>query len=183
MLPNLLAPSRIIENLAGDNVMVVHEDPELREILVELEGFLESQSILTLATSSAGAPYATPLFYCYERPLRRLLFVSNPASQHCRELAGNPTVAAGIYRDTVRPEEIRGVQIVGIARQLGANEQSLAQQLFSARHPQTRAKLSERSDERFFELRVQWAKFTDNTRGFGYKQTVRFVPGPVQLLR
>jgi uncharacterized protein len=134
----------------------------LRELLLE-------RSVLCLATVSRGGPWCAPLFFAPIDGGRALVFVSDPGSRHCRELAADPRAAAAVHLESSAMREIRGVQLVGRVQALAGAEERRARAAFLRRHPHAAGRLAERPRERFFAFAIARAKVTDNRRGFGYK--------------
>src|SRR5262245_48161132 len=135
---------------------------QLRELLFE-------RSVLCLATISRAGPWCAPLFYAPIDGGRALVFVSDPGSRHCRELAADPRAAAGVHLETAVAKEIRGVQLVGRVQALAGASERRARAAFLRRHPLAAGHLAERPRERFFAFAIARAKVTDNRLGFGYK--------------
>lgn len=146
----------------------------LRELLFE-------RSVLCLASTSSAGPWCAPLFFAPLDGGRSLVFVSDPGSRHCRELAADPRAAAAVHLETTATREIRGVQLVGRVEALAGAAERRARVAFLRRHPRAAAVLAERPRERFFAFAIAAAKVTDNRRGFGFKAEYDLgVPGVLE---
>ena len=144
--------------------------------------FLAAHHVLSLATFGSSGPHATNLFYACDG--LALVWVSEPDTQHSRDIEADPRVAATVAPDYSDFEDIRGVQIAGAARRIVAADERmrhLAQ--LEARYPflgQLAAgplKLRE-AYARTAVYRLQPARLVliDNTKGFGHKETLELSP-------
>ena len=115
---------------------------------------------MTLATSRAGFPYATPLFYAYDAECNRFIFASGMETEHTRQMIENPSVAAGIYLETDTVGMIRGVQCLGTVVPADDTDKKT----YFGRFPYARAMLPT-----LWRLEPLWMKLTDNRLGFGKK--------------
>jgi len=147
--------------------------------LAEFEAYaralLERVPAMTLATSSAGVPWATDVYFAaagYE-----LLFFSSPASRHCRNLDANPACAATVHPESTTWQEIRGLQMEGTAAPLGAAEQAGAISSYVAKFPFAEAVLTDRRSVALWAFRPARIRYLDNALGFGVRYGVRIVSG------
>jgi uncharacterized protein YhbP (UPF0306 family) len=145
-----------------------------------LGAFLAAQNTLTLATTNAdGSPHACDLFYvladdaCY--------FLSDPTTRHVQNLARAPRVSATIHGASQGWQDIRGVQIVGIAARVDARaERTRAFAQYLAKYAFVRETLPNvemlgRTHEVFgvidlYKLAPRWIRWIDDTQGFGHKE-------------
>lgn len=132
--------------------------------------FLEAQSTLALATIGPdGRPQTAPVFYVSDAGWR-FYWLSSPDSRHSRNLARHPDVAASIYPAVWRPEEIRGLQIEGVARALhdpGWREDIVARYVEKfALPPEFQAEVERQT---LYLLEPRWMRWLDNSVRFGYK--------------
>jgi len=143
---------------------------------------LASNRTMTLASAGANGPWAAPVFYA-ERfgadGALRLVFVSSPASRHAVDLAFDGRVAAAVHDDAHDWQAIRGVQLAGRVRALGADELHEAQRLYAAKFPvigdpaQAPEPIARAlSHARWFVLVVERAFLTDNTVAFGKREEI-----------
>jgi uncharacterized protein YhbP (UPF0306 family) len=135
---------------------------------------LEQQSTVALATGDdRGEPHCAPLFYVSDEDYR-LYWFSSPRSQHSKNLKRDARAAATVYAPTDEWKEIRGLQMRGEA--------------YVVRDRVLRRKIAERYVERFrlggtfapamaatrlYCFEPSWIRYLDNTRGFGYRCTVK----------
>ena len=146
---------------------------------------LSERWVLALSTTNAAGPYTTPLFYAVDADGSavgergpRLLFVSDPETEHGRMLGDGPTlVSAAVYLESKDVAELRGVQLRGYVsrqRSLGATESSRLTSLYLRAHPVARAALESSSPPSLYVLEIGWAKLTDNRLGFGTHRRVPY---------
>lgn len=153
--------------------------------------YLQRHNTMTIATCAGREPWAAAVFYVNDGFL--LYFLSDPGSDHCRQLTDNPTVALTIHEDYRDWREIKGLQIRGVAELL-ADEAEIreAWRLYLAKYPfvadwQRRlahlpgvagllelagaAGAARRLDAvRFYRVRALRVLYTDNARGFGHRE-------------
>ena len=148
----------------------------------QIGAFLAAHHVMSLATLGAGGPHATNLFYACDGLAP--VWVSEPDSQHSREIEADPRVAATVAPDYSDFALIRGLQITGAARRIVATDERmrhLAQ--LEARYPFLRQlaagppKLRD-AYARTAVYRLQPARIVliDNTKGFGHKETLDISP-------
>ena len=77
--------------------------------------FIGRHHVLTLATSSEGAPYCSNAFYCYDAERNLLIFTSDMATRHAQQMARNPCVAASVVLETKVVGRVEGLQLCGKA--------------------------------------------------------------------
>lgn len=77
--------------------------------------FLKKHHVLTLATSSEGAPYCSNAFYCYDAERNLLIFTSDMTTRHAQQMASNPCVAASVVLETKVVGRVQGLQLCGKA--------------------------------------------------------------------
>lgn len=122
--------------------------------------FLKKHHVLTLATSSEGAPYCSNAFYCYDAERNLLIFTSDMATCHAQQMARNPYVAASVVLETKVVGRVEGLQLCGKA----ARADEAARRAYLRRFPY--AALAELT---LWAIAPDFMKFTDNTLGFGKK--------------
>jgi uncharacterized protein YhbP (UPF0306 family) len=148
------------------------------ELGQQIGSFLAAHHVMSLASIGPGGPHATSLFYACDG--LALVWMSEPDTQHSREIEVDPRVAATVAPDCSDFAVIRGVQIAGTARRIVAADERmrhLAQ--LEARYPflaQLAAgppKLRE-AYARTAVYRLQPARIVliDNSKGFGHKGTL-----------
>jgi uncharacterized protein YhbP (UPF0306 family) len=153
-----------------------------KELGRQIGAFLAAHHVMSLATLGAGGPHATNLFYACDG--LALIWVSEPDSQHSREIEADPRVAATVAPDYSDFAGIRGLQISGAARRIvAASERGRHLAQMEARYPFL-AQLAagppklRKAYARTAVYRLQPARIVliDNTKGFGHKETLDISP-------
>jgi len=147
--------------------------------LADLQNFLREHHVMCLATGDPEGSHSAPLFYASAENGAALIFLSDPASRHGRNLAADPRASAGVYRETADITDVRGVQLRGTVERFraGSDAESEARRVYLGRFPDAAPLLRERPATAWYRYWILHAKLTDNRRGFGFKQ--RFEPsGP-----
>ena len=144
----------------------------------EIQLFLEMHHVMSLATYGAAGPHATNLFYACDG--LALVWVSEPDTQHSREIEADPRVAATVAPDYSDFAAIRGVQITGTARRILASDERMhhaalleERYIFLKQLATTPLKLREAfARTAVYRLRPARIVLTDNAKGFGHKETL-----------
>jgi len=139
----------------------------------EVGVFLATCRTLSLATvDEHGRPHAANVQYAVD-PRMRLVWVSSPKSEHSRHLERDPHVAGTIYGHDDRAQNIHGLQFHGTAERLtdpadcnAAWELYTGRFAFVAALPQFQELLQKQA---FYRLTLDWLRWIDNRRGFGWK--------------
>ncbi|OGZ30295.1 MAG: hypothetical protein A2931_02010 [Candidatus Niyogibacteria bacterium RIFCSPLOWO2_01_FULL_45_48] len=88
----------------------------------EVLKYLAENKLMSLATSSKnGGPWASTLFFAFDKNLN-ILFFSRPDTRHCKNILKNPRVALTINQNWGGLGSIKGLQISGVARRPMKNE-------------------------------------------------------------
>jgi CRP-like cAMP-binding protein len=121
--------------------------------------YLESHSLLTIATASKGGiPNATPAFYANDGVT--IYFSVAPGATTAKNVAQNPIAAVAITDPPESWGEARGVQIKGAVTQLDGADRDRAISLFSDRY----AFLGDAvSSSTFFRIDPHEVRYIDNT--------------------
>lgn len=136
--------------------------------LAALLDVLRETTTLTLATLDPdGTPRATPLYFA---PMEQgsLIFLSDPATPHARNLARSPAVAAAAYPEAAHWRAIRGVQLKGMVDRPEAAEAEDALGVYRRRFPFVDEVPAAIEGMAVYRLRPRWARLIDNRRGFGH---------------
>ena len=100
----------------------------------QIGAFLAAHHVMSLATFGSRGPHATSLFYACDG--LALVWVSEPDTQHSREIEADPRVAATVAPDYSDFAAIRGVQVAGTARRVvAADERTRHLAQLEARYP------------------------------------------------
>lgn len=143
--------------------------------------YLARHNTLTLATSDAGGPWATAVFYVNDG--FALYFLSDPLSRHGQSVTQDPRVAAAIHEDYQDWRTIQGVQLEGeVHRVTDEVEEVRARSLYFRKFPfavglsdpaQALPETVERVRRtRFYRIDPVRLLFIDNSRGFGTREEV-----------
>jgi uncharacterized protein YhbP (UPF0306 family) len=130
---------------------------------------LDETPAFTLATlDPGGAPRATPLFFAVDG--WSLVFLSDPNSQHSRNLQADPRCGAALYPPAADWRALRGLQMRGRARSLTEAESPHALQIYLRRFPFA-AELAQAVDSAAaYCFQPGWIRRIDNRLGFGFRQ-------------
>ena len=142
--------------------------------------FLDTNHVLSLATSGADGPHAANLFYA--RDGHHLMWVSDPGVRHSRELEADARVSATIAPDTSDHALIRGAQVHGAAHRVtdAAERSRLLSQLvaryaFLAKPRDAPPKMAAAFDAAgVYRLKPRRIVLIDNSLGFGHKDILDF---------
>ncbi len=138
--------------------------------------FLAEHHVMTLATAGPG-PHAAAVMYAHRE--FALYWVSDPETRHSQEIVATGEIAATINRDYADFTEIRGLQLSGPAAMLedGAAAEGLVElshkfpffEQFAGAQGKLAGALAKARVWRFDPARIV---FVDNSRGFGFKETL-----------
>lgn len=93
-----------------------HPDYSDQEISSSIGDILHSNILCSIATSRSGESYIHTAYYCFNNQME-FYFISDPATQHSKNINENPSVAIAVY-DSRQPwdNNKRGLQIFGRCR-------------------------------------------------------------------
>ena len=136
------------------------------ELPGEVDDFLQSHHVLTLATTSGGAPYACNCYYVFNPADASFVFLSNPETRHGREMAADARVAGTVHVEPPADQValIQGVQFTGRVQRL-AEEANGEREAYYAAVPYAK----DVPGGVFWKITCDFIKMTDNTVRFGYK--------------
>jgi len=154
------------------------ERKEERDAREHILAYIASHHVLTLATEHNHVPWAASLFYANDG--LTLYFVSDPETRHAQNIAANPHVAATIHEDYDDWRSIQGVQLEGACREItDPIESARARVVYASKFPFIADLLRAPRElgaafarARWYKIEPTWARFTDNTRGFGWKEVL-----------
>ena len=139
------------------------------QIMKEISKFIEKHNTLTLATVKKHDIYAAALFYVSVDKGSSLIFVSNPKSEHIKNLNYNQKCAATIQENNLDWENIKGIQLKGsieIADDKYWEDYLTTFEYISKSETLTKAM----KKVKLYKLEISWARFIDNSKGFGNKK-------------
>ena len=139
----------------------------------DINKFIQNHNTLTLATERNHEVFAAALFYVPVDDCKALIFVSNPKSDHIKNLEYNANCAATIQKNNLDWEKIKGIQIKGnieIAKdnywEEYLNEFDYISKSNTLKEAMKKVKL--------YKLKIEWTRFIDNTKGFGNKNEIKY---------
>ena len=139
----------------------------------EITTFLQKHNTLTLATERNHEVFAAALFYVSVDSGKALIFVSNPQSDHIKNIENNKKCAATIQENNLDWEKIKGIQIRGtieLAKEkywkIYLNEFEYISKSEKLKNAMKKVKL--------YKLNIKWARFIDNSKGFGSKNEIEY---------
>jgi uncharacterized protein len=135
---------------------------------------LRRHHVLTLSTTSDDGSWIAHCFYAFMPDQMAIVFTSDPATRHGREMLQNPNVSGGIMLETRIVGKIRGIQLTGQAFMCQSSDSVRAEAVgpslqecrtaYLKRFPYVIAMKPD-----FWFLQIDYAKLTDNRMGFGTK--------------
>jgi uncharacterized protein YhbP (UPF0306 family) len=140
---------------------------------------LFSLPALTLATTGPdGEPHAAAVYFVacevalYGATANlRLYFFSDPGSQHGQDLNHNPQAAAALFPLAHGWQDIRGLQLRGLAETIAAGaEWEAAWAAYAEKFPFVVGLRTEVARSSLYVFIPSWFRLVDNRRGFGYKE-------------
>ena len=141
--------------------------------------YLEQHTTLSLATCHNRQPWATDLFYASDDSCR-LYFVSSSKTRHCQHIAANPQVSVSISGNVSGWEEIKGLQLDGVAVVVPDSERARVAETYLAKFPALKKLhkaseiLSSFLESSFYQITPKWIRLIDNSKGFGHKDEMIF---------
>lgn len=144
--------------------------------------YLNTSSVLCLATVQGEQPWVAPVFYSVFGD--GLVFLSAPHTRHCQNIACNPRVSASIQKDYNDWQDIKGIQLEGSVVIVPDAHKPQVIERYSQKFPVTGEsappEIAKALDKiQWFQLKVQRLLYIDNSQGLGYRQEV----DPVALFR
>jgi len=145
----------------------------MNELRKRIEEFLAAHHVMSLATFGHNGPHAASLFYAYDS--FELIWISDPASRHSRDVDTEPRVAATVAPDYADFAQIRGLQIWGTARRIEQVERARYLRLLEARYAFLKFSGLKKMHDAYAKSAIYCLDpnrivLIDNTRGFGHKE-------------
>jgi uncharacterized protein YhbP (UPF0306 family) len=142
----------------------------LERELEPVRTLLDETTAMVLATRMPdGNPRATPVFFAVD-PSLRLLFLSDPKSVHCLNLARLSEASAALYPEEADWRRLRGVQMQGRATALAGTEADAARGVYAKRFPFVTQLAEALAASQIYAFHPTWVRLIDNRRGFGFQQ-------------
>jgi uncharacterized protein YhbP (UPF0306 family) len=129
-----------------------------------IETFIQSQTALSMATSTNDLPYCASCFYAYVVEKQALIFKSGKETQHIVAALHNKQVAGTILPDKLVTGSVKGIQFNGVFIEPEGAMLDEARKIYYQKYPFALAFSGE-----LWMIELSSIKFTDNTLGFGKK--------------
>lgn len=130
-----------------------------------IDRYVAGHHVVSLAASAENSVWAASVFYAFDVPGQRLLFVTSPTTTHGRLMLINPTVAATISTQGKDITKLRGIQLRGTSALLTGAEADCGRKLLAATSP-----VPIPVDVALWALAPTYIKMVDNSMGFGHKE-------------
>ena len=126
--------------------------------------FLKKHHVMTLCTCKDQQPWCANCFYAFNQQKMSLIFTSDFETRHVKEAMQNSKVSGNVVLETSVIGKIQGIQFSGELL-LPKDEIKLqVNSIYLKRFP-----FAILMDTNLWELRIDYAKMTDNRLGFGKK--------------
>lgn len=155
----------------------------------KLHGFLNSETVLTIATADACGAWSAPVLYVADTQAEpfELYFLSSSNSRHISGLPLSGSAAVSIYTEyTGAWQSIRGVQIHASITQVAESEKASIAQRYFARFPEVKALIDRPASEQetrigkafgkshFYRVTPSFVRFTNNSDSFAGRTEWQF---------
>lgn len=163
-------------------------DPQSSDLHRRLQSFLADQTTMTLSSvTDEGNPHSCDLFYAHTSKYA-FYFLSDPKTRHSQNIARMPRVSVTIHGLSRGWEDIRGVQMEGIAMRVSEPLERLrAFALYAGKYGFIKRWLTSVDTLgvmieglgviELYRFSPQWLRFIDNSLGFGHKDEINISTG------
>ena len=127
--------------------------------------FIRVNQVLTLACSLNDEPYCFNAFYAFVEHEGLIVFKSNLDTRHAEILQLNSKVSGTVIPEKIELMSLKGLQFTGEILPLINNFSTAAASAYYFRFPFAMA-----IPGQLWVVRLDWAKLTDNGKGFGHKE-------------
>ncbi|RYZ54190.1 MAG: hypothetical protein EOP49_05690 [Sphingobacteriales bacterium] len=131
----------------------------------EIVSFINDLKVATLCVSRQDQPYCFNCYYAFMPAEGYLVYKSSFGTTHEKMLADNPVVAGTIIPEQIDVATIRGIQLQGHLLEEGLDLSVKASAAYYLKFPFAMV-----MPGKIYVISIDAIKFTDNTRGFGFKQ-------------
>jgi len=135
----------------------------MNKIPLNMVEFIQEHHVLSMATVQNDIPVSCSLFYLFIPQEECFIFASDEKTEHMRNILQNPNVSAVIHNETKEVEHIRGIQIKGMV----THAKERCHDLYLKDYPYAKGV----DNKVFWKLKITELKYTDNSLGFGQKET------------
>jgi len=126
--------------------------------------FLKKHHVLTLSTCVDQQPWCANCFYAFNPEKMSLIFTSDFGTRHIKEAIQNCKVAGNVVLETSVVGKIQGIQFSGELLLPTGEVAEQVNSIYLKRFP-----FAVLMNTNLWELRLDYAKMTDNRLGFGKK--------------
>ena len=119
---------------------------------------------MTLSTCVDLQPWCANCFYAFNEKKMSLIFTSDFETRHIKEAIQNSCVAGNVVLETSIVGKIQGIQFSGELLLPDGKEADQVNSIYLKRFP-----FAVLMSTTLWELRIDYAKMTDNRLGFGKK--------------
>lgn len=146
---------------------------KMDDIKHEIDDFLSRKKFLTLATTTPdGKPLTHTLAYVSKGP--NIFFSTYKKSRKTKNIQENPNVAYSIYTETEHLDEIRSIQMEGIATMISdKKETEEILNLLGQKFP-TMSHLISNPDNLIIKIAPKICYFTDYVKHAGLREKVEY---------
>lgn len=131
----------------------------------EIADFIAACKVATVCCLDNGAPYCFNCFYSFMEKEGLIVYKSSHGTKHEELLKTNKAVAGTIIPEEIEVATIRGIQYEGILLDDDLQLSLKASSSYYLRFPFAMA-----IPGKLYVLSPSSIKYTDNTKGFGYKK-------------
>ena len=82
-----------------------------------IENYLKEAKMLQVATAKGNQPWACTVYFAFDEELN-IYWISKPTRRHSKELRNNAKVAGVIVLPHTPGDDVRGIQLKGVAKEL-----------------------------------------------------------------
>ena len=130
----------------------------------KIVAFLKKHHVMTLSTCVDQQPWCANCFYAFNAEKMSLIFTSDFETRHIKEAMQNGKVAGNVVLETSVVGKIQGIQFSGELLLPEGEKASQINSIYLKRFP-----FAVLMNTNLWELRIDYAKMTDNRLGFGKK--------------
>lgn len=139
--------------------MILMEQPDQKIVV-----FLNKHHVMTLSTCADGRPWCANCFYAFNKEEMTLIFTSDFETRHIKEALLNNHVAGNVVLETSIVGKIQGIQFSGELFSPEGEAADRINRIYLKKFP-----FAVLMHTTLWELRIDYAKMTDNRLGFGKK--------------
>lgn len=127
--------------------------------------FIASCKVATICAMDGEQPYCFNCYYSFIEADALLIYKSSYATHHEKLIEQNPKVAGTIIPEQIDLTTLRGIQFEGIVLKDSYDIMMKASSAYYLKFPFAMA-----VPGKIYALAISKIKFTDNSKGFGFKQ-------------